>query len=261
MFFPHLGSNRVAKLQRGSFWIPSNLRITALSSSAFAVPTPWSDGASLLRKSFKAITEGITSMVDAVDELISLVRSSNGSRILWCFQSDHSGWNWRKQVFHAQLQKQPMCVFAPAGSGAYSNCCSTWCSRLAGMFLTSWPSCCCTSCYAQYAWGEHLKWLMMCLPVARMSVIMRCANNPSWTACWRVCSMHGKVGNPASRMAFAMFAALSRSTTWTLSLRICHVWSMLSYFVTSTASVCELGDSCACRTAILSVSPWNRKCL
>lgn len=64
--------------------------------------------------------------------------------------------------------------------------------------------------------------------------------------------MHAKDGNPASCMAFAMFQALSRSlTVWqsdiTISLGICH---MLSYFVISAATVCELWNSCACNTPL-----------
>ena len=54
-------------------------------------------------------------------------------------------------------------------------------------------------------------------------------------------------------LAFAMFVALSRSSTWTLSLGICHTCNMLLYFVTSAAAQCEPRNSWACSTAARSL--------
>ena len=78
----------------------------------------------------------------------------------------------------------------------------------------------------EYASGECLKWPTMRRPIVIKSMTARCAKTPSFTASWSVCAMHGRLGKPASFIAFAMLLALSRRMTHTFPFGIPHAWNM-----------------------------------
>jgi len=119
-------------------------------------------------------------------------------------------------------------------------CTSCW-SRFAGWLSSNWRS-----SRRELARAECLKCPTILRPTATVSATLLCDRRPSWTTSWRVWAVQGRLGSSASLMAFIIFLALSRSTTWTDIFGMSQVWSMLSKAPAMVWPVCEPRNNFAC---------------
>ena len=102
------------------------------------------------------------------------------------------------------------------------------------------------------------------LHVAKASKTVCCESIPSSATSWKVWTKHFSEGSDAAHKAFAIFIALSSSTTWTLSVLFSQSFNMLLYTTPKYSPVWEFYNinikGCTWKTADLLANNFVSQC-